>query len=69
MIKTQKGLHPRRLKEMKEEAMWRSGVGCREGPRQWHSRWKVVGTSLARLRNKWKPRAAREVSDETNSKK
>ena len=54
---------------MKEEAMWRSGVGCREGPRQWHSRWKVVGASLARLRNKWKPRAAREVSDETNSKK
>lgn len=54
---------------MKEEAMWRSGVGCREGPRQWHSRWKFVGASLARLRNKWKPRAAREVSDEKNSKK
>mgnify|MGYP007134365101 CR=1 FL=1 len=52
-----------------EEAMWRSGVGCREGPRQWHSRWKFVGASLARLRNKWKPRAAREVSDEKNSKK
>lgn len=33
------------------------------------SRWKFVGASLARLRNKWKPRAAREVSDEKNSKK